>query len=65
MNDQPIFLTLEEMRQAEKEQAEREEHFWKYGHMLSASDEWLQECIEKSTDPEEVRIAINLLNQTK
>jgi len=60
---EPRFITIEEAREMERVTAEREAEFWKYGHMMSASNEWLQECIEKSTDPREVEIATNLLAQ--
>ena len=59
----PIFMTITEARELERVTAEREAEFWKYGCMMSASNEWLQECIEKSTAPREVEIATNLLAQ--
>jgi hypothetical protein len=63
MMEEPRFLSIEEARAAEKYYQKLEEEFWKYGHMMSASNEWLQECIEKSTDLREVEIATNLLAQ--
>lgn len=63
MMEEPRFLSIEEVRAQEEYYQKREEEFWRYGHMMSASNEWLQECIEKSTDPREIEIATNLLAQ--
>lgn len=61
MMEDPIFLSMEEARAQEEYYQKLEEEYWKYGHMVSMSDGWLESCVRASSDPRAVEIANNIL----
>lgn len=60
-----IFLTLQEVREQEEYYQEIERQLEKFYHFLIADNDWLQQVIDRSTDPEAVEFASNLLSKRK
>lgn len=61
----PRFLTLQEVRKQEEYYQEVERKLEKFYHFLIADDDWLQQVVNRSTDPEAVEVASDLLRKRK
>lgn len=61
----PRFLTLQEVKEQEEYYQEVERKLEKFYHFLIADDDWLQQVVNLSTDPEAVEVASDLLRKRK